>query len=1020
MSTSTLLICRSQHKDTGKRRLGDGSRLPTSSSLRCLAFFLCVSVSLCLRASVFAAAPSEPQYKTGDDVLQLDPFEVTGSLIRRAEVEGPAPVKTISREEIEQIGLAAFSEFMASLPEAGYTSLNEAYTISPDAGASALRGASTLSLRLAGSANTLVLVDGRRAVLTGASAGGSAFVDQNRFPAAMVERVEILQDCGAIYGSGAAAGVVNIILRKNYNGAEVTARYGNSFRTDVGEKSLSVFVGASNQKSSLTVGLTYFDRGAIRASDTTFSNNADLTDRFAAKGPDYAARIAAGESFDLRNTIGPQARILPVSGQRNGVNGVNIPVSVYPANTLFSFLPGTGNGTTIRYTQATPSFTAPATNGSGGQYSAVAAGTFVFPIYTAHSNPSNLYNTRELTWLTPSTQRTGINASFRHTLSPQLNVYARVAVQRNRMHIEYEPVPISYTSDNNIFVPKTNYWNPFGIDVWFVCRPVDFGPRKADAVNETLATLVGAQGTIASRWSWDAGYSYGFDQNIDTTSNQISESRLRARLAKSTPDAFNVFGGADFKNDPATLDSFRVSTKRRGTSMLHLWDARISGDAVTLPTGTVRAGFLAEVRRDKYSEINDALSSTLNDIIGQNATSAPMFARRTVQAVVGEVQVPLAKRGEHALLYNSDLAMAARFENFSDGFNSGIKPYFGWRIQPVPRLTLRASLARTFRAPMLPMLYGGLRESTPTALPDLRRPQALTGDVFDGTSQPRTVRQEGNPHLRPTDSRAHQFGLVYDVPGELFKGLTVGATYYALDEENFPTRPGTLFIRNNEVGGGTAEFVVRDPGSETYTNTTAGPINILSGPNGAMTTVARLQTVTVPGRIRYISDTYVEAYHTHIRGWDYSVKYTRNVGRYGRIDLRSTAAYCQYFGQGLVSQPLLNAAGVNSFVPRTRLQSSLTWMRTPWSAVIAHSYIRRSGEFVDLSAVDSYSLVNASVSRSFTGDGKKWLSGTRITLGVDNAFDREPPLYYSSSGYIAGFARRPAGRFFYAEVKKSY
>jgi iron complex outermembrane receptor protein len=385
--------------------------------------------------------------------------------------------------------------------------------------------------------------------------------------------------------------------------------------------------------------------------------------------------------------------------------------------------------------------------------------------------------------------------------------------------------------------------------------------------------------------------------------------------------------------------------------------------------------------------------------------------------LAAEVHVPFVRRGEHRWLYNADLSAVGRCDWQSEGTNSGLKPYFGLRVQPVQRLTLRASLARTFRAPMLPMLYGGMRESLQSGLPDLRRPQALTNDVFDGTTQMRSIRRAGNPNLGPSHSRAYQFGVVYDLPGELLKGLTVGATFYSFLELDYPFTPGTNQIRYNEVGGGTADLVIREPGTETYVATV--PVNILSGPNGAMTAIAPGQTVTVPGRIRYISDSYAPAYHTRVKGWDFSATYARNLGKFGRVRLRSSAAYLDYIVSKLMARPMPNAAGLAYQLPRTRLQSSLMWMHAPWNAGITCNYNRRSGEAVDLTEVASYTVVGATVSRAFRGDAKNWLAGTRLTLGVDNAFDQAPPLNNQASGYLPGFVRRPAGRFFYAELKKS-
>lgn len=362
----------------------------------------------------FAAFGAEP----GRPEVVLDPFEVTGSLIKRVEQEGPAPVKIISRAEIEESARTSFSEIMMELPEAGYSQINESATADAP-----VKGAAALNLRGFGPGNTLILVEGRRAVMTGVGWVGLTFVDTNRYPLSMIERVEILQDSGAIYGSGAAAGVVNIILRKHYQGGELTLSYGNSPRTDVAERSIAYSGGASYKRTQLAVGFEHFSRNALRGDDSAFSASADLTDRYAAQGPEYGAKIAAGY-FDLRSQVGPFARVWAVAGQRNGVNGVSIPGLAPGA--LITGLPGTvGIGATGSANAATPGSANPVLAGSGGRFNAAIAGTFVPQDLRPHSASPNLFNPQPYVWLTPEVERTGINLSLQTALSPQAIVYAR-------------------------------------------------------------------------------------------------------------------------------------------------------------------------------------------------------------------------------------------------------------------------------------------------------------------------------------------------------------------------------------------------------------------------------------------------------------------------------------------------------------------------------------------------------------------------------------------------------------------
>ncbi|MBI5768504.1 MAG: TonB-dependent receptor [Verrucomicrobia bacterium] len=973
-----------------------------------------------LGAGILAAqtAPKPTEKKDDSNEPQkLEKFEVTGSRIKQVDVEGPSPIKIIDRVEIEASGRTNLTDLLRDMPEAGFTGINEGGTTA------AVRGSTALNLRDLGANNTLVIVNGRRTVATANASGGTVFVDLNRFPIAMVERVEVLKDgASAIYGADATAGVVNIILRKDYNGVEVSTSYGNSTKTDVGEKSFSLFAGAASGKASATIGVTFFERGALKAVDTNFGKNADLSARYAAKGAKYADLVAGG-FFDLRSGTGPQARINLTglaAGQVNGQNGVNIPGLA--AGATITRLPGTGGTPAGSLTTATPSFTNPSQVGTGGQFNAAATATYVPQILTPQSSPSNLYNFQEFVWLTPEVQRTGLNFTYRYDISKNLTLFSEGAYQQNKSHIELAPSPISTAGDNNILVPKTNYWNPFGVDLNFAFRPVDIGPRKADISNNSYSLLFGARGTLFDKWDWEVGYTYGYDEVVDLTTNAISESRLRAALARSTPDALNIFGGANFKNSPATLNGIRVQSQKAGNAGLDAWDGLIRGDLFNIPTGTVGSAFHAGWRKEKFNVANDALSTTLDDIIGQVRLADATQSRRTVKFAAAELGVPLVKPGRYTGFYDLDLRTAARFEDFSDGYNSGVKPYFGLRYQPVKDLLLRGSLQRTFRAPTLVQLYGGESQSLPNGLPDLRRPQALTGDPFDGASTQRLVRQGGNPNLTPETAKSYQYGFVYDVPVKALKGLSVGVSYIRIEQTNIITTTGTAYIRSNEVGGGTADLIVRDPGTESYRNNTAANINVLSGPNGAVTPVAPGQTVTVPGRIQAILDRVQNLAYQRVEAIDYELNYRKRTAEYGQFSWRSNVSYLVFYGSTRTpaTTGAANVVGRDGY-PRYRIQNSLLWTRKEWLAGATHNFINHYGNFTTQGyEVGRYYTIGGFIAYDIPASSVDWLNNTRLTLGVDNLFNKEPPLYYNAVGYDQSFVARPVGRFFSIGLRKTY
>jgi hypothetical protein len=269
-----------------------------------------------------------------------------------------------------------------------------------------------------------------------------------------------------------------------------------------------------------------------------------------------------------------------------------------------------------------------------------------------------------------------------------------------------------------------------------------------------------------------------------------------------------------------------------------------------------------------------------------------------------------------------------------------------------------------------------------------------------------------------------------DMPGRWLKGLTLGATYSNLEENgvfDWPANYGPAFFRLYEVNGGLGESIVREPGSETYTNRTSAPIPILSslpGPPGAMTTVAPGETVTVPGRISYIRSAATNLNSQRSESCDVSLTYSRTSASLGRIQLRSALTYWVFWTRVQTVREAQMAQIPNyigfEYWPRVRMQNSVSWTRGGWGAVLSNNYVGPRGNvnWENGVEIDAYSTFDVQVSREFSRKAKHWLAGTRITLGVDNALDRDPPLTFQSYGYRPADVRRPVGRFFYVSLKR--
>ena len=240
-------------------------------------FCLLCFISFNLQLAIAEEKPLESETSSNDlesssskQVKQLQKLSVTGSHIKRVDIEGPTPILTIDREQIEQSGASNLSELLRKLPLNNGESYNEFLT------QSTTPGSSGINLHGLGQDATLVLLNGRRvANYSFALETTDTFVDLNSIPLGAIERIDIQKDgASAIYGSDALAGVVNIILRRDYDNSEISVEYGRSAEGDADENHLNFATGISNDSGNITFIFDYFQRQPFLLGDRDFSDSA--------------------------------------------------------------------------------------------------------------------------------------------------------------------------------------------------------------------------------------------------------------------------------------------------------------------------------------------------------------------------------------------------------------------------------------------------------------------------------------------------------------------------------------------------------------------------------------------------------------------------------------------------------------------------------------------------------------------------------------------------------------------------
>jgi iron complex outermembrane receptor protein len=229
-------------------------------------------LSLAIAACCFSVSA---QTETTTENDSIEKIEVTGSRLKGVDLEGAQPLVVISSDDIKKSGANTIFDL---LKDVGQLRGGEGTFSTSESGATSTStpaGQAAASLRGLGPASTLTLINGRRVAASSFAAGTQNFVDVNSIPLAAIERIEVLATgASAIYGADAVAGVINYILKKDYEGVELNASYGDSMASsDESRRNLNLVVGQQVAGGQLTVFADYFDRNAFSAQDRDFTRS---------------------------------------------------------------------------------------------------------------------------------------------------------------------------------------------------------------------------------------------------------------------------------------------------------------------------------------------------------------------------------------------------------------------------------------------------------------------------------------------------------------------------------------------------------------------------------------------------------------------------------------------------------------------------------------------------------------------------------------------------------------------------
>ena len=597
-----------------------------------------------LLAALIVTPVAFAQQAAAPNLQKVEKIEVTGSNIKRVDAETVAPVQIITREEIQASGRNTIAEVLSGLSINQGNSFNEAGGVNSFA-----PGASGISLRGLGAKNTLILINGRRMAAYGFAQGISdTFVDVNAIPASAVDRIEILK-AGAshIYGSDAIAGVINVILRKDFQGVEVSAGGGTSTEGGANEYRASLAAGVGDlgkNKYNLLVTADYFKRDLLLQTDRKYTRNNDYRDKLAGdfSRPGIAVYIPSG-----------------AAGAAPNPNRV-------------AFRGCTGEVLTVQQIN----------------------------VFTTLRGNNCVQNFAEWNTLNPRTERFGVLARGTLDISPTLQAFAEGGYSTSKSFQKFQPPFIGTantflnpatglpTSVPGIIPANSPYayrLNGVAIASPFQYVFTELGGRDSDLKNDTSRFLAGLKGTFGA-WDWEAGASAAQNKVTSIGYNTLLSARVIAVLNNNTYNYFNRFDPAN----TAVVRGLVTTITRVATSKLQALDFKASTELMQTTNGPVGLAVGLETRKESMSDVPDKQSRD-GSIFGSGSVLVDGERRNT--AVFAELNAKPLKSVE--------VQVGVRHEKYSD-FGSKTVPGIGAKWTVAPEVLLRATYSKGFRAPTLP------------------------------------------------------------------------------------------------------------------------------------------------------------------------------------------------------------------------------------------------------------------------------------------------------------------------------
>ncbi|WP_312437608.1 TonB-dependent receptor [Janthinobacterium sp.] len=907
--------------------------------------------------------------------------EITGSNIRRAEAETASPVQTLNAADIEKSGKSSVAELLQTLAVDNQGSVPTTF------GGGFASGASGISLRGLGTSSTLVLLNGRRVAPYGlADDGQKVFADLNIIPLEAVERVEILKDgASAIYGSDAIAGVVNVILRRDFQGTTMRGNYGKTKDWD-----------GRDARAAITHGF-----GDLDADRYNVLLNLEYSEKAPIWHRDRAGRGAVGRSdlrdlgFSAQESLSGAGAITTNNAAGSAVNG-----NVRNPDTLDYY--NRGNLAGAGFTRLFPG---------------AACGNF-----TSHpqGDPGG-------GCLTDAAQQYGqiqpkqknINFFGRGTwqLTPALQTYAELNVYRSESTSVTTPSTISGSvgypggpvSNAAVALGAEHPDNPyFGRVARLRYLAADVGPRVSDIESTFTRFVAGIKGTAAG-WDLDSALLYsenkvsndrsGYLQRdvafalLNPSAANVAAASLNPRYAALPPGSVWRIAENAGLNSPDLYAALSPTISNDARTRIAQVDFKASRAMGKLAGGDLGVALGAEFRYES-TRLEPTAGTESGNIIGLGYSA--YRGSRKASAVYAEVLAPV--------LSNLELSGAMRADHFT-GIGNSWTPKVGAKWTPVRQLALRGTFARGFRAPNAAENGVGGLAAFATAADPVRC--ALGVEVACDPASIAVITSP-NPNLSPERSRSYSLGAVWDP----LPRTSVSVDFWQIRRKNE--------INQEQTDTAIAEGkVARDPSTATGIPGDPGAITavLANYVNSAQTTV---RGIDLDARQRFPLGNDMGNLIFDVK-WTHLFKWLRTERDGTERDFAGTHGNCD----------ISNCMGT----PDDRINLGATWERQNWRVSANVNYrapldnvlFKNDPDGCATHYADGTDAPRGCRIASFTTVDltARWMATPKVEVfaSIQNLFDKVAPLdplTYGATGYNPLDYAGAAGRFISAGLKYKF